>query len=238
MPVFDTPITTDDQSLKKVLGQKQPAIVILHSSNQKDKPLDDALNRAARQHAGDLLVIQVDITENPETHAKYGSPTTPALVTLTQAFFGRKEKSRAESIRPADVRAHIDHLLKDIPLPEPKQSSPHASQSAGHPVTVNDQNFRKEVLKSKEPVLVDFWAAWCAPCRSVAPHIEKMASEYQGRLKVAKLDVDSNPVIAQRYQIRSIPTFIVFEGGQPIGRLSGANPSAIRSLVEQVTRGT
>lgn len=233
MPVFDTPITTNDASLRKVLAQKQPALLVLLDENKDDKPLEDALKKAAKRHAGELLVVRVDANSNPATVARYDQPIVPALVTLTASAFGRNVKSRAEAIRPNDVRAHIAHLLEDAPLPESKASNGAGTQAKNStkPINVSDANFRQEVLKSKQPVLVDFWAAWCGPCRTIAPYIEQMAQEHQGKLKVAKLDTDRNPVIARRYEIRSIPTFIVFEGGQPVARTSGANPGMIRRLI-------
>jgi thioredoxin 1 len=241
MPVFDTPIRTDDQSLKKVLGQKQPAILVLVDGKRTDKALDDALERAARQHAGGLLVIRVDGTENPETMAKYSRPTLPALVTLTPAFFGRKVKSSAESIRPADVRNHIAHLLEDAPLPEdapymakPQSTSTSQRASKNNIVVVSDQNFRREVLQSKVPVLVDFWAPWCGPCHSIAPYVEQVARQYTGKLKVAKLNTDANQRTAGQYGIRAIPTFIVFQGGQPAARFSGASPQGIQQIIADV----
>jgi len=232
MPILDTPITTDDRGIKKVLGQKQPAIVILHDGKQADKPLEDALKRAAKKHAGDLLVVRVDVNENGKTLAQYGNPAIPALVTLTPAFFGRNIKSQAEAIRPADVRAHIAHLLEDAPLPEAKPES--AASTGKKPLDVTDSTFRKEVLKSKTPVLVDFWAPWCGPCRSIAPYVEQVAKDYNGKLKVVKLNVDQNPAISQRFQVRSIPTFMVFENGQPVNRTAGANPRAIQQLIGTV----
>ena len=233
MPIFDTPITTDDASIKKVLGQKQPALVVLHDSSKADKPLEDALKKVAKKHSGDLLVVRVDANENPATLAKYDSPTLPALLTLTTAYFGRDIKSRAEAIRPSDVRAHVAHLLEDAPLPENKASNGNGQRTtaSAKPVNVSDKTFRDEVLKSKTPVLVDFWAEWCGPCRTIAPYIEQIAQEHNGKLKVAKLDTDSNQVIARRYEIRSIPTFILFEGGQPAARISGANPGMIRRMI-------
>lgn len=84
-----------------------------------------------------------------------------------------------------------------------------------------DQNFEQEVLQAPEPVLVDFWAEWCMPCRMLAPTIEKLASDYQGKVKVGKLDTDSNRDVAMRYNISAIPTVILFKGGQIVQRFVG-----------------
>jgi thioredoxin 1 len=91
-------------------------------------------------------------------------------------------------------------------------------------IVLNSTNWDREVLQSKEPVLVDFWATWCAPCRMVAPLIDAVAEEYSGRLRVGKLDVDENPEIAGRYDIRSIPTLLLFRGGQVVEQRVGALP--------------
>jgi thioredoxin 1 len=81
-------------------------------------------------------------------------------------------------------------------------------------LTFTDQNFEQEVLKSDKPVVVDFWAVWCAPCRLVAPTMDAIAEEYLGRAKVGKLNVDENQVVTSRYNIRGIPTLLVFKNGQ------------------------
>jgi len=91
-------------------------------------------------------------------------------------------------------------------------------------VELTDNNFESEVLKSDVPVLVDFWAAWCAPCRAIAPAVEEIAEEYQGKAKVGKLDVDNNQKIAMNYGIRSIPTLLIFKNGEIADQIIGAVP--------------
>jgi len=89
---------------------------------------------------------------------------------------------------------------------------------------VSDSSFEGDILKSETPVLVDFWAPWCGPCRSVAPIIDELANQYVGKLKVAKVNVDESSAVAMRYQITSIPTFILFKGGEVADRVLGALP--------------
>ena len=94
-------------------------------------------------------------------------------------------------------------------------------------VTLTDANFEQEVINSDQPVLVDFWATWCGPCRVIAPTIEKLAADFDGKAKVAKLDVDNNPQTAQAFGIRSIPTLLFFKGGQVVDQKVGVVPEKI-----------
>ena len=102
----------------------------------------------------------------------------------------------------------------------------------GKPQVVSDQNFETEVIKSDTPVLVDFWAAWCGPCRMVAPVLEEIGNEQGEKIRIAKLDVDANPITAGRFGVRSIPTMILFKNGREAQRVVGYMPK--EKLLQQI----
>jgi thioredoxin 1 len=99
-------------------------------------------------------------------------------------------------------------------------------------IEVTDATFDQEVAGSRLPVLVDFWAAWCGPCKMIAPVVEKLAGQYAGRMQFCKLNVDENPQTAGQFQVMSIPTLLFFKGGQVVDKVVGANPQALKAKIE------
>src|SRR5438093_10426939 len=105
---------------------------------------------------------------------------------------------------------------------------------AGNVAEFTDSNFENEVLNSAQPVLVDFWAPWCGPCRMIAPVVEELAGEYRGSVKVGKLNIDDSPNAAQEYGVSSIPTLMIFKGGQVVDRFAGVQPKRrLQQALEQ-----
>lgn len=102
------------------------------------------------------------------------------------------------------------------------------------PVELNETNFEQEVLKASIPVLIDFWAVWCGPCKMIAPIVDELAIELEGKLKIGKVDVDNNQQIAMQYGIRSIPTLLVFKDGKVVEQIVGAAPK--KSLMEKLSK--
>ena len=102
------------------------------------------------------------------------------------------------------------------------------------PIELSGANFEQEVIKSTIPVLVDFWAVWCGPCKMIAPIVEELATEYEGKLKIGKVDVDNHQKIAMQYGIRSIPTLLMFKGGKVVEQIIGAAPK--KTLVEKLSK--
>ena len=100
------------------------------------------------------------------------------------------------------------------------------NQSATQPIAVTDKDFADQVLRADKPVLVDFWADWCAPCRALGPIIDSLSADYEGKVTIAKLDVDANQQVAMQYGIRSIPTVMLFDKGQIVDTFIGVRPKA------------
>ncbi len=243
MPVFDIPITANDASIERVLAQKLP--VLLYIFDRAQSSHQEALERIAKQHAGSLLVVRVNAEENPETHTRLERPALPAVIGITDG----QVKSQSSATQTSEIEAHANYLLGRGPRPTERhqetKTQPRTAAGAderqaagstapGAPIHVSDATFASEVLNSDIPVLVDFWAPWCGPCHMVAPTLDRLAQQYAGRIKIAKLNVDENGRTPSQYQISGIPHLIMFKNGTIAGRLVGAHPQQnIEALIRK-----
>lgn len=237
MPRFDTPLHTNDQSIDRVLNTGLPVALVIWRDSL-DGSLDETLRQIARNDAGRLLVARLDASANPQTAARAAGPL-PALI----AYRDGQEVAQAEGVSSATVREYVDFLLGRGPRPQERPAPSRAAQGApagapSKPVAVSDASFRRDVLESDLPVLVDLWAPWCGPCHMIAPVVEKLAGEYAGRIKVAKLNVDENPATANAYHVQGIPTLLIFRGGRVVDRIVGAAPEPLlRGKIDAALRG-
>lgn len=225
---FDTPIITNDQSVDRVLATGLP-VTLVFLDGKLPEDLKKAMQHLAQVHAGELLIAQIQIKENPTTYQRYTAGKAPALVGLRKGQI----ITQSEGISAPDLEKHVMYLLGKGPRPEHPQPSPQAGRTAsrdhtsnGKPRIVTDTNFDQEVLRANQPVLVDFWAPWCGPCRMTDPILEKLAHEYTGRILVAKVNVDENPILSQKYSVQSIPTMMIVKNGKIVDRWTGALPEA------------
>lgn len=231
LKVFDSVLTSSDLSLDRVLNAGLPVTMIFY---ERELPADlrQAMDDLARQYAGKALMVTLARNDATQAISRFGVRQFPTLVT----FRDGKQVTKQDSVRPDDMKAHLAHLVGEGPRPAPRttgqpgQAPQQTNVSA--PVSVNEADWDREVLRADRPVLVEFWAPWCAPCRMVAPTLEALAREKAQSLKVVKVNVDENPGLASRYGAMSIPTMLVLKGGREADRWVGALPgNAIRSRV-------
>ena len=227
---FDMPINTGDQSIDRVLGAGLPVVLVF--ADKLPTALEAEMKRLASQNAGKLLIAQVAMRDNPGSAKRFQVSQTPAIAVVRNGEMAAK--SDGPLVDGAVLAQHVAYALGRSPKPaqprpteQPAPARPR-TPSAG-PRVVTDATFDQEVLRSPEPVLVDFWAPWCGPCRSIEPIVERLAREMTGKLRVAKINVDENPAVAQRFGVQSIPTMMIVKQGRIADRWAGAMPeSAIR----------
>ncbi len=248
---FTTPIHTNEQSIDRVLRAGMPTLLVFWRPDcQPCTELNPTLDHLARTYAGEILIAKINVDDNPALAQRYNITQLPSLCLAK----GEQIVAKAAGVVSADsLRSWLDAALRGdrlptvtgptvplhrTPRPQAPQASypaqqPHTANGTAQPVVLTDATFDQVVGTSDVPVLVDFWAPWCGPCRMIAPAVEQLAREFTGRAVVAKLNIDEQQRVVQRYGIMSIPTLYIFKGGQIVERVVGAQPAPVLRQVLQ-----
>jgi len=228
----DTPLLVASAAeLDNLLTTELPVMLYVWNGGALTADVKNELDRVARDYRGRILVVKADVGRAPDLGERYEVGRSPMLLGL------HKGEQLIRRNRPwgTDVQGVVDVLMPHAPAGSPAEKKPDKKAASGKPVTVTDATFRNEVLESDVPVLVDFWATWCGPCRQVAPVLEKLAAEFVGKVKIAKVDVDANPTLSQSFGIQSIPTLMFVKRGKIVGQQAGALPEHIlRDAINQL----
>ena len=230
---IDSIIHTNEQSIARVLKTGLPLVLAFWSTTQPlATTVEGVLSQGASDFAGKLLIAKVDGNSESGLRQRYGVQGLPTLVLLKG---GQVETSLGGPIVESEVKGWLRYLAEGGSRPavaSPTKAAT-AQPSSGKPITLTDANFA-QIIQSEQPVLVDFWAPWCGPCRTIAPTVEQLATEFQGRAIVGKLNVDENGRTAQSYQIMGIPALYIFKRGQVVEQLVGVQPAQV--LRERLAR--
>lgn len=227
-----------DQSFEAALTSEKPLLILVSNGDGLRGDFAAAFKKA-EQEVQDMIIGRLDPDKSPKAKAFFEiSGNHPMLV----GYYGGEEIVRRNKPWGTDLPLALEKIrLKVVEMNptviEDVAQSPEGDDSLmdTKPVNVTDETFQKEVIDYDLPVLVDFWADWCGPCKMVAPILEKLAAEFAGKVRIAKVDTDANPGLSSNFQIRSIPTIMMIKNRTIVFNQPGALPeSAFRDLLNQL----
>jgi thioredoxin 1 len=243
------PTTLNDQDLDSVLNGDKPVLLLITTGDGIRGDFNTAFKKAADE-TKNMVFAKIDPTQNPRAAALFDIGSKPVLI----AWYCGEEITRRSRPWGTDVPLAIEllqNLTKTQPpaakegvVEQPEEKVETVMESAntqpisnGKPVIVTDETFQKEVIdfSTTMPVLIDFWAEWCGPCRMVAPVLEKLAKEFDGQVRIAKVDTDANPGLSATFRIMSIPNIMAIKNRTIVFNQPGALPeAAFRDIIKQL----
>jgi len=219
--------------IHEALNTEDPVLLMLTRGTTLATDVNKALEQAEKDG---VKVVKIDVTKNPEFESEFKVGKHPVLVTFhCGEVISRRSRPWAHDVEDIAKKAKTLIPVTTTQDTEGEEESMSNAIIQDAPVHVTDASFEEVVLKSELPVLIDFWAEWCGPCRMVAPILDKLAKEFAGQVRIAKVDVDQNQMLAQQFQIQSIPTLMFVKEGKIVGRSAGAAPEpALRDVIQQL----
>lgn len=227
-----------DDTLDSTLNGDQPVLLLFTNGEGLRGDFNTAFRKAAGEN-DQFVFAKLNPQQNPQAATRFEIGSKPVLV----AWHGGEVVVRRSRPWGSDVPSVLETLTERLSADQPDHDnhqeqvtqSKEQSTVINEPVHVTDATFEDEVINSDLPVLIDFWAEWCGPCRMVAPILDKLAGEFAGQVKIAKVDVDANPALSQSFQIMSIPNMMAIKNKTIVFNQPGALPEpALRDLIQQL----